>query len=135
MLPIIKVSAGILQNMQGQILMATRPMGKSCAGQWEFSGGKIEPHETPVQALYRELQEEIGVTIDTKTAVLYHTVKYDYPDFHLYMPVFWCCDWTGVPTANEGQLLQWVNIATLHTLNVVTADIPLIQKIQKEYIK
>ena len=92
--------------------------------------GKIKPHETPIEALKRELQEEIGVTIDPHTAVLYHTVEYDYNDFHLYMPVFWCRDWIGTPTAKEGQSLQWFDIAVLHTVDVVIADTDLIQKIQ-----
>ncbi len=132
MLPIIKVSAGILQNTRGHILMATRPEGKSCAGQWEFSGGKIKPDETPIDALYRELQEEIAITIDKSTAILYDTVIYPYDTFMLEMPVFWCRDWTGTPTPKERQQLKWMDIANIHTLDVVIADKDLIAKIQQD---
>ena len=130
--PTVYVSAGILENHKGQILMATRPEGKSCAGQWEFSGGKMESDERPIDTLYRELQEEIGVTIDKSTAILYDTVVYQYEKFNLNMPVFWCRHWTGTPMAQEGQRLQWFDIAQIHTLDVVIADKDLITKIQHD---
>lgn len=132
--PIVRVSAGILQDTQGRIFMSTRPTGKMCAGQWEFPGGKVEQGETDIQALYRELQEEIGVTVCMDSAVLYDTVRYMYDTFILHMPVFWCRHWTGTPIGKEGQRIAWVAIPDISQLDIVVADIPLIQKIQADKI-
>ena len=61
--PVTEVAVGILIRPNGDFLMTTRPAGKACAGHWEFPGGKLETNETVVDALRRELIEEIGVTI------------------------------------------------------------------------
>ena len=61
--PLTQVAVGILINTAGEYLLTTRPPGKAYAGYWEFPGGKLEAGETVEQALRRELQEEIGVTI------------------------------------------------------------------------
>ncbi|WP_432767115.1 (deoxy)nucleoside triphosphate pyrophosphohydrolase [Ruminococcus bromii] len=57
-------------------------------GKWEFPGGKVEPGETPHQALVREIQEELAVKIEV--GELIDTIEYDYPTFHLSMDCFWC---------------------------------------------
>ena len=61
---VVDVVVGVLCNPQGELLFAQRPAGKPMAGYWEFPGGKIEANESHQQALTRELQEEIGVTIE-----------------------------------------------------------------------
>ncbi len=60
----IEVAAAIIENAEGQILIARRKKGKSQAGMWEFPGGKIEAGETPEECLIRELREEMGIEIE-----------------------------------------------------------------------
>ncbi|MBY0378533.1 MAG: 8-oxo-dGTP diphosphatase MutT [Gammaproteobacteria bacterium] len=59
----LQVVVGIIQNAQGEYLLALRPTGKPLAGFWEFPGGKIEKTETAYQALCRELTEELGIAV------------------------------------------------------------------------
>ena len=75
--PVVDVAVGVLFDRDGRFLLTTRPPGKAYAGHWEFPGGKVEPGETVEQALRRELQEEIGVTIGS--AHPWRVLEADYP--------------------------------------------------------
>ena len=97
------VSAVALIDIEGRVLLAQRPEGKSMAGLWEFPGGKIETGETPEAALIRELQEELG--IDTWSSCL-APLTFASPSsapFHLLMPLFACRKWDGIPQAARGK--------------------------------
>lgn len=97
-------------------------------GQWEFPGGKVEPGETPQQALVREIQEELAVTI--QVGALLDTVEYDYPTFHLHMDCFWCVVTEGEIVLKEAQAAQWLTRETLHSVDWLPADQTLIQTLQ-----
>ncbi|NIY71484.1 8-oxo-dGTP diphosphatase MutT [Marivivens donghaensis] len=123
---IILVSAVALIDVDGRVLLAQRPEGKSLAGLWEFPGGKVEPGETPEAALIRELHEELGIeTWDSCLAPLTFA-SHNYDDFHLLMPLFACRRWNGTPQAQEGQTLKWVRGNELRDYPMPPADIPLI---------
>ena len=123
---LLLVTAVALIDVDGRILLAQRPEGKSLAGLWEFPGGKVETGETPEAALIRELREELG--IDTKESCLAPLTfaSHSYDDFHLLMPLFACRRWQGIPTPREGQTLAWVRAADLSNYPMPPADIPLI---------
>jgi 8-oxo-dGTP diphosphatase len=123
---IILVSAVALIDVDGRILLAQRPPGKSLAGLWEFPGGKVEPDESPEIALIRELQEELGIDTHASCLAPLTFASHAYPDFHLLMPLFACRKWTGIPTGREGQNLAWVRADKLRDYPMPPADLPLI---------
>lgn len=123
---LVLVSAVALIDVEGRVLLAQRPEGKSMAGLWEFPGGKLEAGETPEAALVRELHEELGIeTWDSCLAPLTFA-SHSYDDFHLMMPLFACRKWNGVPVPREGQVLKWVKAGDLREYPMPPADIPLI---------
>lgn len=123
---IVLVSAVALIDIDGRVLIAQRPEGKSMAGLWEFPGGKVEDGETPEAALIRELREELG--IDTRASCLAPLAfaSHSYESFHLLMPLFACRRWEGTVTPLEGQKLAWVRPNALRDYPMPPADKPLI---------
>ncbi|MEE9387822.1 MAG: 8-oxo-dGTP diphosphatase MutT [Paracoccaceae bacterium] len=122
----VLVSAAVLIDKDGRVLLARRPEGKDMAGLWEFPGGKVNPGETPEAALVRELHEELGIeTWDSCLAPLTFA-SHTYPDFHLLMPVFACRKWNGIAQGLEGQKLAWVRAAQLRDYQMPPADLPII---------
>ena len=120
------VSAVALIDVDGRVLLAQRPAGKTMAGLWEFPGGKVEPGETPEVALIRELQEELGIDTWSSCLAPLCFASHSYDDFHLLMPLFACRKWQGIPTPQEGQTLKWVAGRNLREYPMPPADIPLI---------
>ncbi|MEM9582275.1 MAG: 8-oxo-dGTP diphosphatase MutT [Pseudomonadota bacterium] len=122
----VLVSAVALIDIDGRILLAQRPEGKSMAGLWEFPGGKVEEGETPEAALVRELQEELGINTWKSCLAPLTFASHSYEDFHLLMPVFACRKWEGTPQPKEGQTLAWAKSGELRGYAMPPADIPLI---------
>ena len=123
---IVLVAAVALVDPDGRVLLAQRPDGESMAGLWEFPGGKVEPDETPEDALIRELKEELDIeTWDSCLAPL-SFASHRYDDFHLLMPLFVCRKWNGIVRGAEGQKLKWVRANQLRDYPMPPADIPLI---------
>jgi 8-oxo-dGTP diphosphatase len=100
-----EVAVGILIREDGALLLSSRPEGKPYAGYWEFPGGKLEAGETVVQALRRELIEELGVTI--ADAEVWKVTEHDYP--HALVRLHWCKVrvWSGEFEMREGQQMAW----------------------------
>lgn len=123
---VVLVSAVALIDVDGRVLIAQRPEGRSMAGLWEFPGGKIEAGETPEAALIRELQEELGIGTWESCLAPLTFASHGYADFHLLMPLFACRKWEGTPRGREGQALAWVRPVTLRDYPMPPADLPLI---------
>jgi 8-oxo-dGTP diphosphatase len=122
----VLVSAVALIDVDGRVLLAQRPEGKSMAGLWEFPGGKVETGETPENALIRELHEELGIDTWQSCLAPLTFASHSYNDFHLLMPLFACRKWAGTPQPQEGQTLKWVKANELRDYPMPEADIPLI---------
>lgn len=122
----VLVSAVALIDVDGRVLLAQRPEGKSMAGLWEFPGGKVEAGETPEVALIRELEEELGINTWQSCLAPLTFASHSYESFHLLMPLFACRKWEGTPTPKEGQTLKWVRGGDLRNYPMPEADIPLV---------
>ncbi len=123
---LVLVSAVALVDVDGRVLLAQRPQGKSMAGLWEFPGGKVESGETPKAALIRELDEELGIDTWQSCLAPLTFASHTYVDFHLLMPLFICRKWAGIPQSKEGQKLAWVARDALRDYPMPPADIPLL---------
>ena len=105
---VVEVAVGVLIRPDGQFLLTSRPAGKVYEGYWEFPGGKLEAGESVEQALRRELQEEIGITIGAVEPWKIEMV--DYP--HALVRLHFCkvFDWAGELQMHEGQSFAWQSL-------------------------
>ena len=124
------VAAVICDSMENktQIFATARGYGEY-KGQWEFPGGKIEPGETPRQAIVREIEEELETEI--VVGDLIDTIEYDYPTFHLSMDCFWAVVKQGNLVLREAEAAQWLTRDTLDQVAWIPADRYLIEKIRQ----
>jgi 8-oxo-dGTP diphosphatase len=123
---LVLVAACALIDVDGRVLLAQRPAGKSMAGLWEFPGGKVESGERPEDSLIRELKEELGIVVQEACLAPLTFASHTYPEFHLLMPLFVCRRWDGTVTPREGQRLAWVRPNRLREYPMPPADEPLI---------
>lgn len=127
----IKVVAAVICNdmeRKNKIFATARGYG-DLKGGWEFPGGKVEPGETPQQALKREIMEELSTEI--KVGELIDTIEYDYPTFHLSMDCFWAEVVTGQLELKEAEAAKWLTKDQLESVAWLPADITLIDKIRQ----
>lgn len=127
--PMTEVAVGILIDAQGRYLLTSRPPGKAYAGYWEFPGGKLEAGETVEQALRRELQEEIGVTIET--AHRWREAVVDYP--HALVRLHFCkvFQWEGQLHMREGQSQVWESLP-VRCQPVLPGTVPVLEWLSSE---
>lgn len=107
-----------------RFLLTKRLPGTHMAGRWEFPGGKVEAHETPQDALVRELSEELGILPAAGAEAL--CVEWQYPMRKVRLTFWWIFDYLGVPTGREGQALQWVSREALSKLQFPEANQPVV---------
>lgn len=127
---VLFVTALALMDGAGRVLLAQRPEGKDMAGLWEFPGGKAHPNETPEEALVREIEEELGLVLEKEDLAPLSFASHDYPNFHLFMPLYLCKKWRGEPKSLEDQAIEWVPLDRLGQYKMPPADIPLVQALQ-----
>ena len=114
---------------ESRFLICQRPAHKTRGLLWEFVGGKVEPGETPQQALKREIMEELNTEIEV--GELIDTIEYDYPTFHLSMDCFWAKVSVGELELKEAEAAKWLTKDELDSVAWLPADITLIGKIKE----
>ncbi|MET1025139.1 MAG: Nudix family hydrolase [Pseudoxanthomonas sp.] len=125
----IHVVAAVITDARGRVLLARRGDGRDLAGLWEFPGGKREPGEAPEDTLVRELQEELGITVQVGAPIM--RVPHMYPDKQLLLDIRRVTAWKGVPRGMEGQALAWVEQDKLTRYPMPDADKPVVAVLQQ----
>lgn len=131
----INVVAAILHRHSDefgeQIFTTQRGYGEFKDG-WEFPGGKIEPNETPENAIVREIKEELDTEIIVEKEI--GTIEYDYPTFHISMKCFWCSIKNGELKLLEHEDAKWITRSEIDSVDWLPADRGILLKI-KEMLK
>ena len=125
---VVAVAAGVLRRADGCVLIAQRPAGKIAAGRWEFPGGKIEPGESPREALSRELHEELG--IDVRAARPLIRIRHAYTERTVELDTWLVEAWSGTPAMLEDQALAWVDPARIWDYDLLEADGPIVHALR-----
>jgi 8-oxo-dGTP diphosphatase len=123
------VVAALCRDEAGRVLLTQRRADQPMGGLWEFPGGKVEPGEAPVDALAREIEEELGCT--ARVGRIDEVVFHAYADFDLYMLVY-ACTLVGEPRPVEVAQLHWVEPPRLTSYQVLPADVGLVARLAQE---
>ena len=126
----IRVAAAIIKK--DNAIFATQRGYGDFKDYWEFPGGKIEPGESPEEALHREIMEELKVTVGVDAHLT--RVEYDYPDFHLSMDCFLCHLESGELTLTEHEAARWLKAEELDEVGWLPADEAVVEMIRTEVL-
>ena len=122
----VRVVAAVIRE-NGRVFATQRGYGPYKDG-WEFPGGKIEPGETPEQALVREIREELDTEIAVGDRLM--QIEYDYPEFHLSMGCYFCAVRSGSLTLREHESARWLRADELDQVAWLPADLSLIERLK-----
>jgi 8-oxo-dGTP diphosphatase len=123
------VVAALCRDGDGRILLTQRRADQPMGLLWEFPGGKVEPGEAPVDALAREIREELGC--EARVGRIDEVVFHAYADFDLYMLVY-ACMLVGEPRPVEVAQLRWVPPGELREFQVLPADVAIVERLASE---
>ena len=128
---VVHVSAAVIlrdsAGSKGKELFTTQRGHGEYKDYWEFPGGKIEPGETPEEALVREIREELGIGIGVDE--FFHHVEFDYPGFHLSMECF-LCHIEEEPRLLEHEDARWLPLENLRSVMWLPADDEVLAKLE-----
>ncbi|MBT8136667.1 MAG: Nudix family hydrolase [Gammaproteobacteria bacterium] len=124
----IEVIAGVITDASGRVLLAQRLPGSHMAGRWEFPGGKLEPGELEREGLVRELTEELAIEVTAASPLI--GLRHEYPDRVVDLAIWRVDSYRGTPTGAEGQALCWAGVDSLHTIDLLEADLPIIDALR-----
>ena len=124
----VEVVAALIWDGE-KFMICQRPANKARALLWEFVGGKVEPGETKEQALIRECQEELAITLSV--VELYMEVIHEYPDITVRLSLFNATIEAGVPQKLEHNDIQWITVTQIPEYDFCPADIEILQELQR----
>jgi 8-oxo-dGTP diphosphatase len=127
---VVHVAVGVIKR-EGQILLALRGDNQHQGGKWEFPGGKVEAGEKVEQALQRELQEELAITVTGCQPFM--QLQHAYPEKTVLLDIWLVTEFTDEPHGREGQPLRWVSVAELSEMNFPDANQPIVTRLQQEF--
>ena len=125
----IEVVAALIWD-KDKFMICQRPANKARALLWEFVGGKVEPGETKEQALIRECQEELAVTL--LVGDVFMDVVHEYPDITVHLTLFNATIAEGVPQKLEHNDIQWIRVSEIDNYDFCPADTEILKKLKSE---
>ncbi len=126
--PFVEVVAALIWDKE-KFLICQRPANKARGLLWEFVGGKVEQGETKEQALIRECQEELAITVEPHE--IFTEVTHDYPDITVHLTLFNCAISRGQPQLLEHNDMRWITSAKITNYEFCPADEEILKKICK----
>ncbi|OOZ42604.1 Nudix family hydrolase [Solemya elarraichensis gill symbiont] len=120
----LHVAVAVIRDRAGHILLSRRPNDKHLGGLWGFPGGKLEAGESLADGLKREIDEELGIRIETHRPLI--QVRHAYPDRHVLLDVHLVERWHGEASGREGQEIAWVDPDSLSGYQLPPADKPIV---------
>ncbi len=114
-----------------QVYLTQRSIAAHQGGKWEFPGGKCEPGETVLQALQRELKEEIGIVVNDADFLM--DIRHDYGDKNVLLDVYTLTNFSGEPFGKEGQVGAWFELTELTNIDFPAANTAIVQRIIEQY--
>lgn len=127
---IVNVAVGVIVKGE-EILLSLRNPQQHQGGKWEFPGGKVEAGESTVNALARELREELLINIDKTSCKPIIRVEHDYGDKKVCLDVYTLTRFEGEPQGAEQQEIRWVSRSELSSLEFPDANEPILAQILK----
>ena len=115
---------------KNKFMICQRPANKARALLWEFVGGKVEPGETKEQALIRECQEELAVTLSVGDVFM--DVVHEYPDITVHLTLFNATIAEGIPQKLEHNDIKWIKVSEIDKYDFCPADTEILKKLKIE---
>ena len=127
----IEVVAALIWD-KDKFMICQRPAHKARALLWEFAGGKVEQGETKEQALVRECQEELAVTLSVGDVFM--EIVHEYPDITVHLTLFNATIAEGVPQILEHNDIRWISVSEIDNYNFCPADVKILDRIKSAYM-
>ena len=115
---------------EDRFLACQRPANKARALLWEFVGGKVEPGETKEEALIRECQEELGITVAVED--IFMEVTHEYPDLTVHLTLFNARIAEGVPQKLEHNDIRWMAVEEIDDFAFCPADVEILERLKEK---
>ena len=128
----LQVAVAIILNNDEQVLIARRHAHQHQGDLWEFPGGKREANETRLEAVQREIHEEVGLQVDQAEPLM--QIVHDYPELQVELDVWLVTEFSGEATGKEGQPLVWCPLAELSVREFPAANMQIIERLTNLYL-